>query len=131
MDPLPKLTRRRMLSITAVAGSASLAGCWEQTGATDVAAVNLAAKSKRVSFTITDASSETEHTARTLDLAAGEEVPEVNKSKLPTNTSYTIDVVVKNGPRETFEWKNPSLEAAPLWVLVDDSQNVRFLTQVG
>lgn len=100
--------------------------------ATDVVAFSGATAPRTVSITITDTESDTPHTDRTLDLAPGETVDPVNSGKLPANgSSYTVDVVVEDGPSETFEWTDPSAELAPLWVRVDDSQNITFLLQAG
>jgi hypothetical protein len=56
----------------------------------------------------------------------------VNSGKLPTNTSsYTVQVSVEDGPSETFEWTDPSVELAPLWVRIDGTRNITFLLQAG
>lgn len=134
-EPSPLASRRRLLStVGAVAGVTALAGCsslWNQTGATDVVAYNAGSETKVVAITITDSDSDEAHTARTLELAPAEGVDPVNDSKLPTNASYTVEVVVEDGPSETFEWDDPDVELAPLYVMVDDSENVRFLLRVG
>lgn len=118
----------------AAAGTATVAGCsalWEQTGATDVAVYNVADEPKTITVTITADGTEQPHTSRTLHLDPGAKVEAINRSKLPTNTGYTVDVAVDGGPRETFDWKNPDVELAPLYVLIDDSRNVKFLLQAG
>lgn len=129
------LGRRQALgTIATVAGITTIPGCsalWDQTGATDVIVYNAAAEPITVSVTITDTSAENPHTSRTLEVTSGETVDPVNRSKLPTNTSYTVEVAVENGPSETFEWDNPTVEQAPLWVLVDSTQNIKFLLQTG
>lgn len=66
-----------------------------------------------------------------LELAPNERVDPVNDSKLPMNASYTGAVDVVGGPDETFEWTDPTVERAPLWVVVDGSDNIRFLLQTG
>ena len=55
----------------------------------------------------------------------------MNRSKLPTNSSYSITVEVDGGPSETFDWDDPDIERAPLYILVDETQNIRFLLQAG
>lgn len=129
-----QLMRRRFLSAVAVIGSITLSGCSTiggQHGATDVVALNIATAAKKVSITITDSTENALHTSQTLTLDPSEKVDPVNDGKLPTNASYTIEVTMENGPQETFEWDNPDLEQAPLWVIVDDSENIRFLLQSG
>ena len=131
--------RRRVLATTALTGVASVAGCSSlvdsgvgNSGATDVVVYSLASAAKTVSVRITDTSEERPHTARTLELDPGDVVDPVNDSKLPTNTSeYTVAVEVEDGPSETFAWSEPTVTLAPLWVQVDDSQNIRFLLQAG
>jgi hypothetical protein len=132
--------RRRILTtVAACTGVTSLAGCSSlvgggvgDSGATDVVVYNLAPTPKTVSITVTDADAESPHTSRTLDLSPDEIVEPVNDSKLPTNTSaYAVEVTVKDGPSETFEWTDPTVTLAPLWVQVDDSRNIRFLLQAG
>lgn len=127
-----QLMRRRFLSVVAVIGSILLSGCSTiggQHGATDVVALNIATAAKRVSITITNSTENTPHTSQTLNLDPREKVDPVNDSKLPTNDSYAIEVNVEDGPQETFEWDNPDIEQAPLWVIVDDGENIRFLLQ--
>ncbi|MFB6079922.1 MAG: hypothetical protein ABEJ81_02800 [Haloferacaceae archaeon] len=127
--------RRRVLAaVGSVAGTASVAGCsalWHQTGATDVVAYNVARETRVVSITITAGGASEPHTSRTLRIPPGGKVDPVNRSKLPTNDSYTVTVDVRDGPRETFEWTDPDVELAPLYVLIDDSENVRFLLEAG
>lgn len=118
--------------VTALSGCAALVnGTQSQAGATDVVAYNAAAEPVTVELTITDADAEESHTERTLDLDPGEEVDPVNQSKLPTNAAYTVDVSVENGPSETFDWEDPAVERAPLWVFVDGTGNIKFLLQAG
>lgn len=129
------LPRRRALATTAaVAGIATVPGCtalWDQTGATDVILYNAASGTRTVSVTITANGTEEPHTSRTLEIPANETIDPVNRSKLPTNTSYTVDVSVENGPSETFEWDDPAVEQAPLWIRIDDTRNIKFLLQAG
>lgn len=126
--------------MAAMASTTSLAGCsllQDQTGvgdsgATDVIVHNIAAEPKTVSITITDREAENPHTARTLTVSPEEIVDPVNSGKLPTNTSgYTVEVAVNNGPSETFDWTDPTVQLAPLWVQIDETQNIRFLLQAG
>jgi hypothetical protein len=128
-------SRRRVLSATAAVVSVSaVAGCttlWDQTGATDVVVYNAAAKRATVSITITPTDADEPHTSRTLDIPGGGRVDPVNRSKLPTNSGYTVVVDIEDGPRETFEWDDPDLELAPLYVLIDETENVKFLLQAG
>ncbi|MFB6149886.1 MAG: hypothetical protein ABEJ48_09500 [Halobacteriales archaeon] len=125
--------------MAAVAGATSVAGCSSvlndegvgDSGATDVVVYNRASTSQTVSITVTDTSAERPHTSRTLELSPGEVVDPVNSSKLPTNTSYTVEVTVEGGLSETFDWADPAVELAPLWIQIDDTQNIRFLLQAG
>lgn len=126
--------RRRFLAAVAAAGAATAAGCssvWSQPGATDVVVHNAADEPTVVSVRITPADADAAHTEKRLELAPNDAVDPVNDSKLPTNDAYTVEVSVEGGPSETFEWEDPSLELAPLYVLVDGSRNVRFLLQAG
>ena len=129
------LRRRRLLSaIAALAGTSALAGCsalWDQPGATDVVLYNAASEAQTVSVTITDVDDDDPHASRTLEVGAGERIDPVNPSKLPMNAEYTVRVAVEGGPTETFEWDDPRLELAPLYVLVDETDNVAFLLQAG
>lgn len=132
--------RRQFLTIlAAVAGTTTVAGCFGlgghriggQHGATDVLLYNLMAEPATVSVTITESDSDDPHTARTLTLTEGETVNPVNRGKLPTNGSYLVEVDVENGPSETYDWSDPDLELAPLYILIDDSQNIKFLLHAG
>lgn len=126
--------RQFLVAMAGVTGTTALAGCstvWQQTGATDVNVYNWAGESKVVSVTVTAADGDEPHTARTLELGAGERVESVNRSKLPTNTSYTVEATVEDGPSETFDWEDPDVSLAPLYVLVDESRNIKFLLQAG
>lgn len=111
-DESPRvLPRRRALATTAaVAGTATVPGCTalrNQTGATDVILYNAASGTRTVSITITANETEEPHTSRTLAVPPNETIDPVNRSKLPTNTSYTVDISVENGPSETFEGTIP------------------------
>ena len=126
--------RRRFLAAAAAAGTATVAGCssvWSQPGATDVVAHNAADEQTVVTVRVTPAGADAAHTERTLELAPNGTVDPVNDSTLPTNDAYTVEVAVEDGPSETFEWSDPSLELAPLYVLVDGSDNVHFLLKAG
>lgn len=126
--------RRRFLAAAAAAGTAAVAGCsslWDQTGATDVVAYNAADEPTVVAITVTPSGADDAHTSKTLELAPNESVDPVNDSKLPTNDAYAVEVSVEGGPSETFEWEDPSLELAPLYVLLDGSENVHFLLKAG
>lgn len=131
----PSLRRRRALSmIAATVGTATLAGCstiWDQTGAADVIVHNAASETKTIDITITAGDVEDPHTSRTLEVAPNNQANPVNDSKLPTNTGYTVAVAITDGPSETFEWTDPSVKRTPLWILVDDSQHIKFLLQSG
>jgi len=81
--------------------------------------------------TITPTDGEEPHTSRELEIDSGAKVDPVNRSKLPTNSSYSITVEVDGGPSETFDWDDPDIERAPLYILVDETQNIRFLLQAG
>lgn len=135
MDSLPgEIDRRRYLStLAAVAGVTTTAGCfmWDQTGATDVILYSLAADSSTVSVTITDTDATEPHTSRTLEVSPGATVNPVNDGKLPTNTGYTVDVIVEAGVSKTFDWENPTLDLAPLYVIIEDPQNIKFAYNAG
>lgn len=128
------LSRRRILgSIVATAGFGGVAGCLsvDQPGASDVVAYNAAEESKTISVTITAGDAEDLHTSRSITVDPNHRVDPVNQSKLPLNTDYLIAVDVENGPNETFEWNDPTVKRAPLYVFVDDSSNIKFLLQAG
>ncbi|MHB9285659.1 hypothetical protein ACKVMT_01300 [Halobacteriales archaeon Cl-PHB] len=135
------LDRRQVLATVAAAtGATSIAGCASfrdapavgDSGATDVILHSTAAESKTVSITVTDVEADQPHTDTTVDIQPGAVVDPVNDGKLPTTTSgYTVEVDVQGGPSETFEWTDPTVQLAPLWVQVDDSPNVLFLLQAG
>lgn len=126
--------RRFLTTIVTVVGTTSLAGCatlWDQTGATDVLVYNVRTEPIVVTVTITPTDAEEPHTARELEIAPGAKVDPVNRSKLPTNSSYSITVEVDGGPSETFDWDDPDVELAPLYILIDETQNINFLLQAG
>ena len=133
-SPVGPGRRRFLTTLVAVAGTTSIAGCstlWDQTGATDVVVYNLRTEPIVVSVTITPTDAEESHTARELEIAPGAKVDPVNRSKLPTNSSYSITVEVDGGPRETFDWDDPDVELAPLYILIDETQNITFLLHAG
>lgn len=128
------MSRRQMLgSMAATAGITGLTGCFsmDQLGASDVMIYNATTEIKSISVTITASESEEPHTSRSLEVAPAQETNPVNQSKLPLNTDYTIEVAVKDGPSEIFEWKDPTVERAPLFVFIDGSRNIKFLLQAG
>jgi hypothetical protein len=137
----PAVVSRRQSLVTMAAGAtAGLAGCGstQDTGgvgdsfATDVIVHNAASAARTVSVRITAVDADTPHTDTTLALSSGETVDPVNDGKLPaTDGGYVVDVDVDGGPSETFEWTDLSADLAPLWVRVDDSENIRFLLQAG
>lgn len=134
MDARSGHTRRRCLSaLSVLAGTATAAGClsWEQTGATDVVAYSLAPGDVTASITITESDADEPHTSRTFTLGQGEQIDPVNDSKLPTNTSYTVEVAVEEGASATFDWADPDIERAPLYVAIEDPQTVEFLYHAG
>jgi hypothetical protein len=128
-------SRRRLLSsLGSMAGVAALAGCslvWDQTGATDVIVHNAATEAKTISVTIRAEGADDPRTDRTVSLDAGETRNPLDPAKIPTNAAYTVAVDVENGPSETFDWSDPDVARAPLWILVDDSENITFLLQAG
>jgi hypothetical protein len=139
-DLSPDIGRRGVLTAIAAVTSTGIAGCAGDRApsdvgtsfATDVVAHNGGSSPRTVSITITPFDAETPHTSRTLDLAPAEVVDSVNSSKLPaTSESYTVEVSLADGPSETFEWTDPTAELAPLWVFVNDTQNIKFLLQAG
>ena len=128
------IDRRRYLSTLATfAGVTATTGCvaWEQTGATDIRLYSLAADPLTVSVVITGANTTDPHTSRTLSVSQGETIDSVNRGKLPTNTSYTVAVAIEEGASETFDWTDPTLDLAPLHVLIEDPQTIEFLYNTG
>jgi hypothetical protein len=125
--------RRQYLSAVAGLAGATTAGCvsWDQTGATDVIVYSLAADRTTVSLVITDTDATDPHTSRTLEVSQGEKIDPVNRGKLPTNTSYTVEATVEGGTTDTFEWADPTLDLAPLYVVIEDPQNIEFLFHAG
>jgi hypothetical protein len=130
--------------MAAIGSTAGLAGCSSflgddgddggvgNSGATDVVVVNAAAESREIAITVTEDGAADPAIDETLTLAAGELVERVKPSKLPTNVDgYTVAVSVTDGPSETFEWTDPTVELAPLWVRIDDTRNIKFLLQAG
>lgn len=133
-SPVGPGRRRFLTAIVTVAGTTSIAGystLWDQTGATDVLVYNVRTEPTVVSVTITPTDAEKPHTARELEIAPGANVDPVNRSKLPTNSSYSVTVEVDGGPSETFDWDDPDVELAPLYILIDETQNIKFLLQAG
>jgi Tfp pilus assembly major pilin PilA len=132
-------TRRRFVSVLAwIGGTVTLSGCAtrrdnppRQLGATDVVVVNDSSSHKTVTVTITDVEANEIHTDRAITTAPRTQNDSVNDGKLPLNTDYRIEVNVENGPAETFEWDDPVIDRAPLWIRVDDSRNITFLLQAG
>lgn len=121
-----------------LAGLSLTAGCssvrdrlWSQTGATDVFVISTASQPRTLTVAIRDTEADAQLTERTIPVSPGEQAGPVRESKLPTNTSYRIEASLEDGPSETFEWTDPTVERAPLWILVDDSQNIKFLLQAG
>lgn len=92
---------------------------------------SLAADPVTVSVVVTDTDATEPHTSRTLEISQGEKVEPVNRGKLPTNTSYTITVTVEGGANETFEWTDPKLDLAPLYIVIEDPQTIEFLFNAG
>jgi hypothetical protein len=91
-SPVGPCRRRFLITLVAVAGPTSIAGCsalWDQTGATDVIGYNVGTEPIVVSVTITPTDAEEPHTARELEIAPGTKVDPVNRSKLPTNSSFS------------------------------------------
>lgn len=124
--------RRALLTLATTAGVPTLAGCfWTQPGATDVVIYNAASETRTVSVTITASDAEEPHTARSLEVPPDHLTDPVNRSKLPLTTDYTVAVAVEDGPSETFEWTDPTVERAPLYVFVDGTRNIKFLLQAG
>lgn len=139
-ETIPEVNRRQALLTIAVAASAGIAGCAStrskegvgNSGAVDVIVYNATSETRTVSITITAVDAENPHTKRTLSLSPGKVVDPVNASKLPTNTSqYTVEVTVNDGPSESFEWTDPTVRLAPLWVRIDRTRNIKFLLQAG
>lgn len=131
---LDGIDRRRYLSTLAAFASVTTAsGCLasNQSGATDIVLYSLAADTSSVSVVVTDTDATEPHTSRTLSVSQGDKIDPVNQGKLPTNTSYTVEVTVEAGTSETFDWTDPELDLAPLHVLVEDPQNVEFLYNTG
>lgn len=129
-----EIDRRQYLSaLAAFAGVTTTAGCLttNQSGATDIVLYSLAADTSNVSVVVTDTDATEPHTSRTLSVSQGDKIDPVNRGKLPTNASYTVEVTVEEGASETFDWTEPELDLAPLHVLVEDPQTVEFLYNTG
>jgi hypothetical protein len=86
---------------------------------------------KTVTVTITDAEAAEVHTERTIAVESREKRDSVNRGKIPLNTDYRVEANVEDGPSETFEWDDPVIDRAPLWIRVDGSRNITFLLQAG
>lgn len=135
MPPHRTPSRRQLLVATAGAASVGAAGCLSSgssKGATDVVLHNERRESITVELTITAAdASEPRHDV-TVTLDPTEQATPTDDGKLPVGTDYTVDVAVRDGPSETYEWTDVRLELAPLHVLIDDSENnVIFALQNG
>lgn len=135
MSPQQTPSRRRLLAATAAAASVGAAGCLSpgsSKGATDVVVHNERRETITVELTITAADeSEPRHDV-TVSLDSTEQATPTDDGKLPVGTDYTVDVDVRDGPAETYEWTDVRLELAPLHVIVDDSENnVTFAVQIG
>jgi hypothetical protein len=68
---------------------------------------------------------------RSLSLAPGEVVRLPEGRNVPLGDDVAVVVDVEAGPRERFEWTDPSASQAPLHVFVDGTGNVLFALQVG
>jgi hypothetical protein len=139
-DSPPLVTRRQSLVTMTAVATMGIAGCGStqdtdgvgNSFATDVIVHSAASDARTVSITITEIDAETAHTDSTLALSPGETVDPVNDGKLPANDGgYVVDVAVADGPNETFEWTDLSPELAPLWVRIDETENIKFLLQAG
>jgi len=138
-NPSTGPTRRRVLGALAAAGLGSVAGCnassetTDSPGAgtsyaTDLVACSVAGGEKTVAITVTAIGADTPRTERTLKLSPGDVVDPVNDGKIPGNgDGYTVEVDIDGGASETFEWTDIGPERAPLWVLIPDGGNIRFL----
>ena len=105
--------RQFLTAMVAVAGTTSIAGCsalWDQTGATDVLVYNLRAEPIVVSVTITPTDAEELHTARDLEIAPSAKVDPVNRSKLPTNSGYSITVEIARRREQRYRSRRPNFD---------------------
>jgi hypothetical protein len=135
-NPSTGPTRRKTLGALAAAGLGAVAGCNALGNAgtpavsnsytTDVVACSVADTEKTVTVTVRAAGAEDPRTDRTLSLSPGEVINPVNDGKFPGD-GYTVEVDIEEGPSETFEWTEVGPERAPLWVLIPENDNVRFL----
>jgi len=141
-------TRRTVLhSVGAVVATGLVAGCSaldgddsgddsdggrNHDGASQVHLHNDAADRQRVQIEVTrETDPATTVTNRSLSLAPGEVVQLPEGQNVPLRDDLTVVVDVEAGPRERYEWTDPSAERAPLHVFVDGTDNVLFALQVG
>lgn len=112
------LNRRRYLAtVTATGGALTSAGCTAigaNHGVTAVILYSVIGEPVTVSVTITEGDADEPRTERTAELSRGENLDPVNSSKLPTNSSYTIEVDVEDGTTERYDWSDPNLERSTL-----------------
>lgn len=128
MSPTP--SRRAFLAAT-VGVATVAAGCQSNHGATGVVVHNERDESISVALTITDAGASDPRLDETLELESCEQETPTDDGKLPTNAEYSVAVDVTDGPSETFDWADVSLERAPLHVVIDASENILFALQVA
>jgi hypothetical protein len=101
-------------------------------GASQVHLHNDAADRTRVQIEITrETEPTTTVTDRSLSLAPGEVVQLPEGRNVPLRDDLAVVVDVEAGPRERYEWTDPSAERAPLHVFVDGTDNVLFALQVA
>ena len=133
-DSTDRPARRTVLggSATLLAG---LAGCslggGTSKGATDVVLNSMAPEPVEVTLTISDAGADEPRMDRTVELDTGERATPTDDGKLPGGGDYDVTVDVADGPTETYQWRDVTLERAPMHVILNGSQNVFFTLQVG
>ena len=113
-------------------GDSTTDGGRNHDGASQVHLHNDAADRQRVQVEVTRETDPTVTvTNRSLSLAPGEVVQLPEGQNVPLWDDLTVVVDVEAGPRERYEWTDPSAERAPLHVFVDGTDNVLFALQVG
>lgn len=130
---LKQVHRRTVLGSIALTLSLAFAGCsqYPSKGATDVKVHNLRTEPVSIAIRITADGGEQPRVERTLSLDSTDQAVPTRNDKLPIGSDYTVDIDIENGPTESFQWEDVSLDLAPLHVLVDDTSNIVFALQSG
>lgn len=126
-------SRRRFLVATgSVAIPGLTAGCYtDGAGGSRIVVYNVTADPTTVSIEVVPESDDVSGLDRTLELDPRERIEIPEEFVFPLITDYSVTVDVEGGPRETFDWTESAADRAPLYVLLDGSDNIRFLVEVG